>query len=171
MAIPEAASRLIPPISELDSFVQDDHEFRTITTLLNALESREKVTLQNFEVVPKLKPYLKILSALSSLLVRDHEVVAILPKRSESGVMLLIGSDESPFQQEDDPSSPPSSPSSSPGRRLRHYVTQNPRNDNQFGGVIELTQHPIVTVGLNVDDFILKHWFVYIFDEPQTVNC
>lgn len=140
---------------EYDSFVRDDLEFRTITTFLNALECHEKVRLQNFEVVPKLKPYLKILSALSSLLVRGHEIVAILPKRSQHGVALLIGSDTSPFSPDDFPS-PPSSPSSPPGR-LSHYVTRNPR----------ITTPSVVTVGLDVDAFIMNNWFVCLPDVFQ----
>lgn len=95
-----------PTSAEYDAFVRDDMEFRTITTLLHAINCREKVTVHDFEVVPKLKPYLKILSALSSLLVRDHEIVAILPKRSRRGLALLIGSDATPFNNVDVKPSP-----------------------------------------------------------------
>lgn len=122
--IPGNIPRSGPPTGpEYDAFVRDDMEFRTITTLLHALESREKVTLRDFAVTPKLKPYLKILSALSSLLVRDHEIVAILPKRSSRGIALLIGSDATPFNNVDEFPSPPSSPSMYTGDSLAHYVT------------------------------------------------
>lgn len=137
-------------------------EFRTITTLLNVLDCREKVTLHDFEVVPKLKPYLKILSALSSLLVRNHEIVAILPKRSRRGIALLIGSDASPLNNVDDYPSPPPSPSLSEEDTLAHYITQNPRHGDAMGCGIEFTESSIITVGSNVDDFIMKNWFVRI---------
>lgn len=118
------------PDSEYDTFVQDDLEFRTITTILSALECHDKITLRNFEVVPKLKPYLKILSALSSLLVRDHETIAILPKHSQRGITLLIGSDASLFDNEESSVSTPTSPSG----RLSRDVNQDPRKGNRFGG-------------------------------------
>lgn len=159
-ATPEAEPRPPPSTSQHESFTADDLEFRTITTLLNALECREKITLQNFEVFPKMKPYLKILSALSSLLVRDHEIVAILPKRSGSGVALLVGSDASPFDHQDDFPSPPPSPSQLPGSNLRHYVTRNPRFGDRVGGGIEFAPHFDVTVGLDLDAFLLANWFV-----------
>lgn len=151
--------------SEYDEFVKDDYEFRTITTLLNTLGSRERVTPENFNAVPKMKPYLKFLSALSSLLVREREIVAILPKRSSSGVSLLIGFEESPFDREEDLPSPPPSPSSPPGRRLQHYITRNPRADDELGGGIRLSEQSPVTVGSNVDDFIIKHWYLCIIPD------
>lgn len=153
--MPEARPHLLSPDSEHDSFVQDDLEFRTITTILNALECRDKITLRNFEVVPKLKPHLKILSALSSLLVRDHETVAILPKHSQRGITMLIGSDASLFDNEDSSVSTPTSLSG----RLSHDVNQDSRKGNRFGR-IEITQPSVVTVGLNVEGFIMENWFV-----------
>lgn len=161
MITPEHEPMSLSQISEYDRFTRDDLEFRTITTALNALDCRERITLQNFEVVPRMRPYLKILSGLSSLLVRNHEIVAILPKRSRSGVALLIGSDATPFNNESDFPSPSPSPTQSDGESLTHYVTRNPRRGEKVGVGVELVAHSAVTVGLELETFIMSNWCVH----------
>lgn len=122
--IPEAEAHSLSPDNEYESFVQDDLEFRTITTILHALQYRDTVTVRNFGVVPKSRPFLKILPALSSLIARNQEIIAILPKHLQRGVALLIGFNASRFDDEENFISTPTSPSS-PRGRLSHHVTQN----------------------------------------------
>lgn len=80
-----------PPPTEAELFERDDMEFRTITTLLNILSSRERITVENFYVSRGQRPHLKLLAALASVLVRDHEILTIISKRSGRGPTVYIG--------------------------------------------------------------------------------
>lgn len=76
-------------LTAAESFKKDDLEFRTITTLLNILGSGGRVTLDNFEVPQRHRHRLKLLVALSSLLIRDHETVAVMAKSNVSGATVV----------------------------------------------------------------------------------
>lgn len=130
---------------EAESFNKHDQEFRTITTLLHALGSHEKITLDNFQVSNRQKPYLKLLHGLSSLLVRDHETISILPKRSQHGITLFVA-------YEDDQLDEICAPSSS--------VPTSASPPPPAGGGVKLLPVPIIDIGGNICDFILEHWFV-----------
>ncbi|KAL0630892.1 hypothetical protein Q9L58_010256 [Maublancomyces gigas] len=80
----------IPTAAE--SFRKDDLEFRTITTVLNFLESSGRFTSENLVVPQQHRRHLKLVVALSSLLAREHDIVAILTKRNEFGTTFVLGS-------------------------------------------------------------------------------
>lgn len=159
-----SSDHLSPPVSSPSSetekqlFIEDDLEFRTVTTLLALLESRENVTLDNFEVTDKLRPYLKMLTGFSSLLVRHHEILAILPKRSARGTELFLsaqgGLSDGDELSPSSPSSPPSSPLS-----LHHFLARSPRNDNPPDASVELLDIPDISVGTDILSFIVDNWF------------
>lgn len=65
--------------------------------ITNILESRSTITLDNFDALQRHRHHLKLLVALSSLLVRNHEIVAIMAKRimaksNISGTAVFLGS-------------------------------------------------------------------------------
>lgn len=137
-------------LAEAISFEQDDLEFRTITTILHALDTHEKITLENFHVKPNQRSSLKLLSALSSLLVRDHEILAILPRRSSQGTTVFVSSDENADIHDELLSMPP---------RSQTFITRNPEFHHPVGPV-ELLDSPVVEVGTDIGEFILRNWFV-----------
>lgn len=140
-------------LEEAKSFERDDLEFRTITTILHALNTHEKIMLENFHVKSSQRSSLKLLSALSSLLVRDHEILAILPRRSAQGTMVFVSSDENADELL------MTAPS-------RTFITRNPEFDHPMGAV-KLLDSPVVEVGKDIGEFILKNWFV--LDCPLTL--
>lgn len=123
-----------------------DLEFRTITTLLHALDSRENITLENFQVQPYQQPCLKLLSALSSLLVRDHETLAILPRRSVAGttVFLYSGNEADPPDE--------LLPSNT-------FIARNPEFHHPTD-TVQLLVSPVVEVGKDLGEFLLRNWLV-----------
>lgn len=154
-----------PPPSEAGMFEKDDLEFRTITTLLNILGTRERITLDNFQVSSDQRPRLKLLAALSSLLVRDHEIVAVMPKRSGRGSTLFVGAaaetpSEAAFRDDEPTPSLESSASSASSTSSHHnYITRNPRYKDPVGPV-ELLKNPTVEVGADIFEFIEQNWSV-----------
>lgn len=146
---------------DAELFDKDDLEFRTITTILHALGSREKIILENFHVSRKQRPHLKILSALSSLLVRDHEILAILPKRSAAAITVFVGSEEDALLDD----------SLSSCSTLHNSIARNPGYRDPIRAV-ELLDTPVVEVGPDVFGFIQRNWFFSHSSAPtQTVAC
>lgn len=129
-------------------FERDDLEFSTITTLLHLLGSRDRITLESFRVPRELSPRLKLLTSLASLLVRDHETLAIILKHSSrcSTVYIGCGVELTGFNIRDDDDLASSTSSLSNGNF-------NARN-------VELLISPEVSVGPDVYTFMLNHWFV-----------
>lgn len=152
-----------------DLFEQDDLEFRTITTLLHTLGSRERITVENFQLSHQQRPRLKLLSALSSLLVRDHEILAVMPKRSARGMTLFVGSEGAeaahPDIRDDESTSSWSSSSSH-----ENFITRNPRYSDPAGPV-ELLDSPSVEVGSDIFGFIVRNWFGDISVCPRNYQC
>lgn len=56
------------------------------------LRSSGQITLDDFKVPQQHRRRLKLLVALSSLLVRDHETVAVMAKTNGSGTTLILSS-------------------------------------------------------------------------------
>lgn len=108
-----------PPLTSAQLFGKDDQEFCTITTLLHKIPSHDRVTLDNLYVSRQQRPLLKLLSALSTLLVRNHEILAVMLKRSVRGTTVFVGSEA------DDEAHPPTN-HPRPGRRPGHhpYLTE-----------------------------------------------
>lgn len=139
-------------------FAKDDLEFRTITTLLNLLAIREPIDLDNFHVSRPQRPHLKLLTALSSLLVRRAEVITVMPKRSVLGTTIFVGSEVADTTEKDfrDDESTSSGKSTTPHD---NFVTRSPEKSDPVGAV-RLLESPIVEIGSDILAFILKHWFV-----------
>lgn len=78
-------------LTAAESFKKHDLEFRTVITLLNMLGSSGRISLNKFEVPLRHRHHLKLLVALSSLLVREHEIVAVIAKRNASGTTFVLG--------------------------------------------------------------------------------
>lgn len=145
-------------LSPAAAFERDDMEFRTITTLLHILSSRERLSVENFEVSRELRPRLKLLAALSSLLVRDHEILAIIPKRSSRGTTVYVGSEEEPDFR-DNESTKSTSSTTSASSVQESFITRNPRFGDQTGPAV-LLDSPIVEVGSDIIHFLLGNWSV-----------
>lgn len=139
--IPNAVMYTNYPLSEAEVFENDDLEFRTITTILHALDLHDKITLENFQANPDQRRRLKVVTALSSLLVRDCEVLAVLPKRSVAGTTLYLVSDGEPDIWHDSP-----------------YSLSSPLPNTTR--TVQLSNTPRVDVGNDVGSFILRNWFV-----------
>lgn len=149
-----------------ESFEKHDLEFRTITTLLNMLGSSARITLNNFEVPQRQRRHLKLLVALSSLLVREHEIVAVMAKRNASGTTFVLGSnsnetDTNGLDIRDDESTVSSSASDSAMSDCSHHnlITQNPRFKSPAGPVQLLFESQVTNAGTDVFEYILKNWF------------
>lgn len=134
---------------EAKAFEKDDMEFRTITTILHALDTHEKITLDNFQVQPNQRSSLKLLSALSSLLVRDRENVAILPRCSVQGTTLFVSSGEDADIRDGILMPAPS----------RTFIARNPELGHPIS-VAKLLESPAAEAGKDIGEFILKNWFV-----------
>lgn len=77
---------------ELARFRKDDLEFRTITTILSKLGSRDdRKEEKKRDLAPSVTRHLKLVASVSAMLVMNHEVIAIMPKRSAAGFTLFIG--------------------------------------------------------------------------------
>lgn len=148
------------PLTEAELFQKDDLEFRAITTLLGILGTRERITLDNFHVSRQQRPSLKLLTALSSLLVRDVETITVIPKRSVRGTTLFVcpaadNTIEKDFRDAKSTSSMGSSFSEVT------FIARNLKHEDPVGPV-ELLKCPIVQVDSNIFRFILKNWFVIL---------
>lgn len=155
---PPAASPNPAPPTEAELFEKDDLEFRTITTLLRTLGARDRVTVDNFQVSSQQRPSLKSLTALSSLLVRDCEIIAVMPKRSVRGTTIIVGSTaenstEKAFWDHESNSSSRSSSS------IESFITRNPEYLDPVGPVA-LLESPIVHLDSDIFAFILQNWLV-----------
>lgn len=155
------------------SFVKDDLEFRTVTTLLSILKSSGQISLDNFGVPQHHRRHLKLLVSLSSLLVREHEIVAVMAKKTVSGTTFVLGSnskEEEAVREIPDDVSTSSTSSSDTVMSIRsHYnlLTQNPRFGSPPGPVQLLSGTSEMKIGSDVFQFILQHWFV---DFPSSVH-
>lgn len=136
-------------LAEAKSFEEDDLEFRTITSLLHALDTREKITLENFQVKPNQRSSLKLLSALSSLLVRNHEILAVLPRRSVVGTTVFVSSVDNTDIHDELLLPAPS----------RTFIARNPEFLDEISAV-KLLDSPVVEVGKDIGEFILRNWSV-----------
>lgn len=148
-------------------FERDDLEFRTITTLLHLLSTRDRITVDNFEVSRGHRPSLKLLTALSSLLVRNNEVVAVMAKRSVRGTTLLVGvAAETPtvtlFRDYGLTSSSGSSGIPAPSTSsTQNYITRDACGDGPVG-TVQLLKTPTVEVGADVFEFMVQNWLVTV---------
>lgn len=145
---PSPANNQTAPLTE----TQHDLEFRTITTLLHILGIGERIDLDDFRVSMPQRAHLKLLSALSSLLVRHTEIIAVMPKRSVFGTTLFVCAgveyttgqyfphDESITSRDDS-------------------VTRNREIDDPVGPV-KLLDSPTVEIGSDIFAFMLQNWFV-----------
>lgn len=110
-----------PPCAESsDKFRQDDLEFRTITTLLQLLDTHDE---QGPDITPgshRVDKHLKLLASVSAMLVMNHEIIAIVPKRSAAGLTLFISPEPLPDVADGDGNEYPFD--------SLHLVTKNPRN-------------------------------------------
>lgn len=142
-------------LNEAELFQKDDLEFRTITILLHALGSREKITLENFRVQTNQRSHLKPLSALSSLLVRDHETIAVLLRRSAAGITVFLSSEEEVDISNNSSSMPSNNiPAGNP-------AFCDPTN------TVRLLDNPVVEVGNDIGKFLRENWFVYMPPPPS----
>lgn len=109
-------------------FREDDLEFRTLTTLLYILDSHDEQVPDTSSVTPRMDRHLKLLASVSAMLVMNHEVIAIMPKRSGAGLTLFIGPEPIPdmggmsVEDVEENHYPFSS---------LHLVTKNPRNNEE----------------------------------------
>lgn len=111
-----------PPFAESrDKFREDDLEFRTITTLLYLLDTHDEQRPDITPVSRRMDKDLKLLASVSSLLVMNHEIIAIMPKRSAAGLTLFIGPEPVPDMADSDGNEYPFD--------SLHLVTKNPRNN------------------------------------------
>lgn len=145
-----------PMETQAQMFVEDDLEFRTITTLLHLVGSREKVQLQNFTVSPQQRPYLKFLTGFSSLLVRNCEILAILPKRSGHGGTEFFISSEEEADNEDDATSSSSALSTSSSEV--YYLACNPRFNDPVDIPLGLTEDLELNAGSDIFRVIIANW-------------
>lgn len=87
----------IPSFTEsILRFREDDLEFRTITTLLYILGCRDEQEPERNPLAPRLQRHLKLLASVSSMLVMNHEVIAIVSKRCTTGLTLFIVPEPNP---------------------------------------------------------------------------
>lgn len=169
----------LPPVVAMDPppairtpaqlFEKHDLEFRTITSLLHKLNLHDKITLDSFRVSQKQRPYLKLLAALSSLLVCEHEVLAIMPKRSAHGTTLFVvsGADEQCRRYICSATSGASTwPSSSSHENI---IPRNPRLDDPVHPV-ELLVSRSVHIQSDVLGFILRNWYEDSFPMPTVLS-
>lgn len=106
-----------------DKFRKDDLEFRTITTLLYLLDTHDEQSPDITPISRRMDRHLKLLASVSAMLVMNHEVIAIMPKRSAAGLTLFIGPEPVPDVADGDGSEYPFD--------SVHVVTKNPRNKEQ----------------------------------------
>lgn len=116
---------------ELAKFREDDLEFRTITTILSKLRARDDREEERRVLAPSLTRHLKLLASVSAMLVMDHEVIAIMPKRSAAGLTLFIGpqpgtaTEMNDSEDHDDHDHEDESPG-------LHFITKDPRDEGKF---------------------------------------
>lgn len=108
---------------ELARFREDDLEFRTITTILSKLGSRDDREEEKRVLAPSLTRDLKLLASVSAMLVMNHEVIAIMPKRSAAGLTLFIGLQPNTATETDDSEDHDNHQDESPGL---HFTTGDP---------------------------------------------
>lgn len=112
---------------KLTSFRKDDLEFRTITTILSKLGVRDDHEEEKTVLAPSIERHMKLLASVSAMLVMNHEVIAIMPKRSTAGLTLFIGPQppaaetQHPEDYDDDEDESTSV----------HFITKNPRKDDE----------------------------------------
>ncbi|KAL0631915.1 hypothetical protein Q9L58_009200 [Maublancomyces gigas] len=142
-----------------ESFEKHDLEFRTITTLLNILGSSGRITLHTFEVPQRHRCYLKLLVALSSLLVRENEIVAVMAKRNASSTTFVLSSNSNETNTNrldirNDESTVYSAASDSAMSDCSHdnLNTQNPRFGSPAGPVQFLFESQVTNAGTDVFD-------------------
>lgn len=114
---------------EMAKFRRDDLEFRTITTLLSKLGSRDDRKEKKSVLSPSKARHMKQLASVSAMLAVDHhEEIAILPKRSATVLTLFISAQSKPTTEtenhedhnhDDDESTP------------LHFITKNPSDLDQ----------------------------------------
>lgn len=147
----------IAPSREAKLFIQDDLEFRTITTLLHLLGISERIDLDSFHVSGPERSHLKLLTALSALLVRHTETIAIMPKRSVLGTTLFVGSAVETMTRQYFPDDESTSP---------NIITRNPEMNDSVGPV-KLLGSPTIEIGSNIFEFMLENWFVRLPIYPK----
>ncbi|KAF8422235.1 hypothetical protein EV426DRAFT_606640, partial [Tirmania nivea] len=145
-----------PPLLDSDSYQSYDLRTRTVTYMLSAIKATNSDSATTLEPDPVLVKQeadlyptpggsqdvdstyqynadtLKFLNQVALLLVRDYEIVAVLPKRSGAqahvNVMVTTDSDSDP----DEPSTGEDSTheANKLASRVKYFVTRNPLNDS-----------------------------------------
>ncbi|KAF8423512.1 hypothetical protein EV426DRAFT_114667 [Tirmania nivea] len=137
------------------SFTKYDLRTRTLTYMLRALNAQSKIpalTSESLKPNPVVSPekllyaasnagtprhrnatdstWLKLLNHIAQLLVREHEIVAVLPKRSgpNAHVSLVVTTD-SDSESDSERTQRTPSPASSTSLETSYLITRNPRND------------------------------------------
>lgn len=98
--------------SELDSKTKEKYlkAFRTITMMLSSMQSQSQASIESTtrpEIAKKDRNDLKLLDALSTILIRRHEIVAVVAKPFDGSKLQVIASVAHPsntelFSQPDD---------------------------------------------------------------------
>lgn len=168
-----------PPMAETetetsDQFREDDLEFRTITTLLHMLKSHDEQRAESNEVAPHVRKHLKLLTSVSAMLVMNHEVIAMIPKHSATGLTLFIGTEPTNCDPGFDNFALPS----------LHLLAKNPRDndslvsfvlfdqtcpDNCRTDSVSLMEIPVVDIDEDIFQFIVKNWSA--FPPPANDTC
>lgn len=146
------------PPTEAELFTTDDLEFRTISTLLRMLGTRERIALDNFHVSQQQRPSLKLLTALASLLVRNFEILAVMPKRSGRSTTLFVGSLAENTMEKDFSDDEESTTSQASSSSHETFIARNPEFEDHAGQV-ELLEGSVVDDDVpDVFSFILENW-------------
>ncbi|KAL0634869.1 hypothetical protein Q9L58_006229 [Maublancomyces gigas] len=130
-----------PPFAESsDKFREDDLEFRTITTLLYLLGSHNQRGSDTSPVRRRTDRYLKLLPSVPSMLVMNREVIAIMPKRSATGLTLFICPEPVPDMDGVDAADGEES------------------EKDRISDSVTLMKIPVVNIGDNIFEFIVCNW-------------
>lgn len=116
---------------EFTRFREDDLEFRTITTILSKLGSRDDRKEEKRVLAPSITRHLKLLASVSAMLVMNHEVIAIMPKRSAAGLTLFIGPQPNTATETNDSEDHDDHDDHEDGGPGLHFITKNPRVNDQ----------------------------------------
>lgn len=117
----------LAPLQESSSRLrEDDLEFCALTTILNLVNFHNEQESDNNSSTLRMQWRFKLLASGSAILVMDHEVIAIMPKRSATRLILFIGPEPNPDRDTDiDDESKVDNETLS----AQHLVTKNPRDN------------------------------------------
>lgn len=113
---------------QLTRFRKDDLEFRTLTTILSKLRARDDRGEEKTVLAPSIAKHWKLLASVSAMLVMNHEVIAIMPKRSAAGLTLFIGLQPNPTEETEHGDDLDDDHGESASVR---FITRNPRVDDR----------------------------------------